>query len=128
MKRLERGFDPDLELLELVSAVQSGIWSRAEYVFERLKLWNDTGGHLPSLRQGINKSEDNPLRNPSLVTYANPPKGGKVMSDRVYQVKYEHMENGQDYYHDFDDGVEMIALPDKNILLKSDKDLWEDFD
>lgn len=67
-------------------------------------------------------------KNPSLVTYANPPEEGALMSENVYQVRYRHAENDKDYFHDFADGVAMIALDNGGILLKSDKVLWEDFD
>ena len=77
-------------------------------------------------------------RNPSLVVY-NPPDGMKVrrmgaqriigvIGERVYQVRYRHAEDLKDYFHDFDPGVKLIALDNGDVLLTSDKPLWEDFE
>ncbi len=81
-------------------------------------------------------------RNPSLVVY-NPPLGramaieGTVngtMSKKVYEIKYRHDDDNQDYFHEFGSGVEMIAVEsstgEKQILLRhtNGKPLWEDFD
>jgi len=79
---------------------------------------------------------------PSLVVYSNPQGElaeqeitlGEVMSERVYQLKYEHSEDDNDYFHDFDEGVEMIAVEsedgEKQILLRhaDGLPLWEEFE
>ena len=78
---------------------------------------------------------------PSLVVFNNPGELQhqeidlvETMSFKVRQLKYEHDENGKNYYHDFDAGVEMIAVAsftgEKQILLRhtNGKPLWEDLD
>jgi len=69
--------------------------------------------------------------NPGLVVYglANPPKGGALMSKRVYAVEYKHADDGGDYRHDCQAGVSMWALGDGAILLRrpDGKSLSRDF-
>lgn len=76
-------------------------------------------------------------RNPSLVVYDNPGMRVRVMNDgrvvgvigdNVHQIRYQHAEDGENYYHDFEKGVKLIALDNGDVLLTSDKPLWEDFD
>lgn len=78
---------------------------------------------------------------PSLVVY-NPPGEYETVevrvegeiSKKVIQLRYEHKEDGQNYYHDFAKGVKMLAVvglnSERQILLVSDNDkpLWEDLD
>lgn len=82
---------------------------------------------LMRLRERLRYLERTAKENPSLVTYTNPPKGA-LMSENVHQIRYRHIEDDNDYFHDFAAGVQMIALDNGNILLMSDKVLWEDFD
>ena len=57
-------------------------------------------------------------RNPALVVYGNPPRGGECMSRRVYAVEYKHAADGEDYRHDCSAGVSMYGLSDGGILLQ----------
>lgn len=70
--------------------------------------------------------------NPPIVTYFNPPRGGELMSRRVYAVEYKHAGDGQDYRHDFKGGVEMYAArggPGSILLWRPDgKPLSREFD
>jgi hypothetical protein len=80
-------------------------------------------------------------RNPSLVVY-NPPDLAVrrmtreehvvgIIGQNVHRIEYEHADDGNMYFHDFEPGVKMIALEhggDREILLTSDKPLWEDFE
>lgn len=85
-----------------------------------------------------------------LVVYGNPRQGPsakqvisgfdpvtvrlvRLMSDRVYMVRYQHMDDHQDYQHDFSAGVNMWAVEKgkfRHILLtqQSGRPLWDDFD
>jgi len=68
--------------------------------------------------------------NPPLVIYANPPRGGELMSRRVYAVEYKHADDGEDYRHDCSRGVAMFAVPGGGILLQRPdrKPLSKDFE
>lgn len=68
--------------------------------------------------------------NPALIVYGNPPKGGELMSRRVYAVEYQHSKDGEDYRHDCSRGVNMWALGDGAILLQRPdrKPLSREFD
>ena len=63
--------------------------------------------------------------NPPLVVYGqNPPRIGRS----VHSIRYQHAEDGRYYVHDFDGGVEMVALEDGDVLLSHPrKRLWKDF-
>lgn len=75
-------------------------------------------------------------RNPQLVVY-NPPDmrvrrvaPGRVVgqiASNVHEVRYQHAEDGELYKHPFNPGVKMFALDSGEILLTSEKPLWEDF-
>lgn len=56
--------------------------------------------------------------NPALVVYGNPPRGGELMSRRVYAVEYQHAADKQDYRHDCARGVSLYALGDGTLLLQ----------
>lgn len=90
-------------------------------------------------------------RNPPLMLYGNPPMrvrrrksggtlgGGMVrldyygtLSEEVHAITYTHLDDGQDYKHDFDPGVELVAatLGGKRVAVVSRPDgkpVWEDF-
>ncbi len=87
-------------------------------------------------QRGVHRNAES---NPSLVVY-NPPdlkvrrmgsaKVVGIIGERVFQVSYRHAEDGKNYFHDFARGVKMFAIEtggDKEILLASEKPLWEDF-
>lgn len=88
-------------------------------------------------RKSSHRSLGKGSRNPSLVVY-NPPglkarkvNNGRVVGmigERVYQVRYRHAEDGKDYYHDFGSGVKLFALDNGDVLITSDKPLWEEFE
>lgn len=64
-----------------------------------------------------------------LVIYGNP---SRLMSARVYEVRYRHRDDGQDYVHKFKPNVEMVAIERNgkhDILLTHRRGLsvWEDF-
>jgi hypothetical protein len=65
------------------------------------------------------------------VAEERPGRGRKLMSRRVLEVEYEHIEDadGVVRFHPFKTGVEMYALPDGSVLLKhrDGRPLWEDF-
>lgn len=72
-------------------------------------------------------------RNPGLVVLGNPPEGAQLMSRRVLQVEYRHVNDpeGPDVvrFHPFGPGVQMFALPDGSVLLKHRnprKRVWAD--
>jgi hypothetical protein len=90
-----------------------------------------------------------PRSNPPLVVFGNPPLqlrhrevGGLTsagpgivgqIAEEVHQLKYQHVDDGKPYVHDFEAGVEMWALirrGQKNILLTHahGAPLWEDFE
>ena len=52
------------------------------------------------------------------------------MSERVYDVRYQHVDDGQDYVHDFGPGVELEALEDGSVELhhRDGHPLWETFE
>lgn len=60
------------------------------------------------------------LENPLLATVHNPPRAkvADVMSERVYEVRYRHAQDGKRYRHTFKPGVRMLALTDGTILLE----------
>jgi hypothetical protein len=68
-------------------------------------------------------------RNPPLVTFGNPPRKGQVMSKRVYELAYKHVDDSKAYKHKFAAGVCLEALPDGSIRVysKHGKRLWGDF-
>lgn len=75
-------------------------------------------------------------RNPELVLLLNPGeapvKGARLMSHRVEEIDYRHIEEeGKNVvrYHPFGRNVEMWALPSGDVLLRHSKGrpLWEDF-
>lgn len=68
------------------------------------------------------------LPNPPLVTWdVNPPEGG-LFGDDVYAIWYRHTDDGRNYVHEFDPGVELEALPDGSVLLSHPtRRLWEEF-
>ncbi len=64
-------------------------------------------------------------RNPPIVLYGNPPAGRRYVtpypgqmsatllarvSERVYELRYRHIENGKDYRHQFAAGVELDVI------------------
>lgn len=65
--------------------------------------------------------------NPLEVWRVNPP---GTMSRRVYDVRYRHLEDGEDYVHDFGPDVELEALDDGTVLLSHSEGLplWADFE
>ena len=75
-------------------------------------------------RRGQSRSRSNP---PLEVWHTNPP---GLIGDDVYDVRYQHADDGLDYVHDFGPNVELEALPDGSVLL-SHRDglpLWDDFE
>ena len=64
--------------------------------------------------------------NPELLTFHDNP--GGVWSSRVYDLRYRHDSDGEDYVHDFKPGVRMQGLPDGSVrLFHPSRRLWEDF-
>lgn len=62
--------------------------------------------------------------------HKNPGKdGGVLLSKRAYDLSYKHLEDGEDYQHDFAPGVSIFLASDKSVhLYRPDgKPLWEDF-
>lgn len=53
-----------------------------------------------------------------------------LQSDRVYEIRYRHADDKQDYKHEFAPGVVMYALESGAILLQrlDGQPLWKDFD
>jgi hypothetical protein len=77
---------------------------------------------LDQVRRGVHA-------NPPLVIYGNPPKGGELMSRRVYAVEYKHAGDGEDYRHDCGAGVNMYAVGKGILLQRPDgKPLSREFD
>lgn len=73
-------------------------------------------------------------RNPPLTILGNPPlpSGLRIvrqLSRRVYAVEYKHIQDGDDYRHDFGSGVCMELLSDGSIRIYSmtGKRLWKNF-
>lgn len=66
-------------------------------------------------------------RNPPLeVWHTNPP----GLLGEAYDIRYQHAEDGLDYVHDFDPGVDIEVLDGGDVYL-SQRDglpLWDDFD
>jgi hypothetical protein len=56
--------------------------------------------------------------NPATLAIVNPP-GGKVMGDRVYEIAYRHVHDGEDYVHEFKkpDGVRLVILSPTQVML-----------
>lgn len=83
-----------------------------------------------------NKSKKKYKKNPALAIVSNPVsagtikgrKKGIIMSDRVIELRYIHIEDGKAYKHEFGLGVEMIALDNGSIMLYHPrKKLWGDY-
>ena len=67
-------------------------------------------------------------RNPPLeVWHTNPP---GVIGDEVYDVRYRHSDDGEDYVHEFGPGVELEGLDDGDVVLhqRDGLPIWEDFE
>lgn len=72
----------------------------------------------------LNRWRDNP---DLLVFHENPPDG--VWSHRVYEVRYRHDDNRENYKHTFRPGVRLQGLPDGSVrLYHPSRPLWRDFD
>lgn len=72
-------------------------------------------------------SRRRPFRdNPDLAVWRpNPP---EPFADNVFGVWYEHHEDGEYYFHEFQDGVEMEANPDGSVtIFHPHKPVWRDF-
>lgn len=52
-----------------------------------------------------------------------------ILSRRAYALSYEHVEDKQDYAHEFASGVVVTLMPDGSIRLHrpDGKSLWRDF-
>jgi hypothetical protein len=66
------------------------------------------------------------------MTSAGPGIVGQI-AEEVHQLKYQHVDDGKPYVHDFEAGVEMWALirrQHRDILLTHahGAPLWEDFE
>lgn len=68
-------------------------------------------------------------QNPPLAVFANPPHGGRLLSDRAYGLEYRHAGDGKDYRHDFATGVRIECMGDGSVrLYRMDrKPVWEEF-
>jgi len=78
-------------------------------------------------------------RNPALVVYGNPPKGGEFlirfqrqMANDVHELWYEHVQDGAPYKHAFDGQVQMWGVTrgeQRDVLLTHQRGLplWKDF-
>lgn len=67
--------------------------------------------------------------NPAIAVLGNP--GDSVagtLSDRVYEVRYRHAQDGRDYKHPFGPGVRATLLKDGRVVLwHPSKRIWKDF-
>ena len=84
------------------------------------------------LYQLRNVGHVNPRENPPLLIWGNPRgKGAVVLSKRVYDIAYRHVEDGQDYKHEFSAGTWLFThdkAPDQVTLWQHDgKPLFGDF-
>ncbi len=69
-------------------------------------------------------------RNPPLeVWHINPPAEAELLGE-VYDVRYQHADDGLDYVHDFGPGVELLLLEDGDAHLSHVEGLpiWEEFE
>ena len=67
-------------------------------------------------------------RNPDLLTFHDNPPPDAVWSHRVYDLRYRHDEDGENYIHEFKPGVRLQALPDGSVRLSHPRRrLWDDF-
>lgn len=80
-------------------------------------------------------------RNPALVVWPNPRRnplpGTKLVAeerigDRVYEIRYRHTDDGDDYKHVFAAGVELwtVRIGQARCVVLMGKDgqnLWDDF-
>jgi hypothetical protein len=67
---------------------------------------------------------------PGLTVFTNPPEGeGEVVSERVYEIRYRHIEDGANYKHSFRPGVCAELLPDGSVRLyhRDGKPLMREF-
>lgn len=67
-------------------------------------------------------------RNPPLeVWHTNPP---GVIGEEVYDVRYRHIDDGEDYVHDFGPGVELEGLDGGDVILyqRDGLPIWDDFE
>lgn len=55
--------------------------------------------------------------NPPLAVFANPSKGGELLSDRAFALEYRHAADGKAYRHDFKTGVRIECMPDGSVRL-----------
>lgn len=70
-------------------------------------------------------------RNPPLVVFkSNPPANAQTIGDRVYALFYRHAEDGDEYVHEFDEGVDLQAMDDGTVCLeqRDGLPLWDDFE
>lgn len=86
--------------------------SRAE---EYARLYGGEARHMkvnPTRRRG---------KNPPVVAFVNPPSKSRrvvaLLSGRVYELAYRHLDDGQDYKHTFGPHVCMQLLDDGSVRL-----------
>ncbi len=112
-------------VLQIASSIRntSGPSSLVANKTKALKLMEIASDMLDQLASGVH-------RNPPLTVLSlmNPPKGGKLMSDQLYEIRYKHKGNGKDYYHDFKRGTQMLAMPDGSICIRRPgAKVWGDY-
>lgn len=90
-------------------------------------------GDVPTCER-CNKFATNPKakKNPRGLMWASPSRksqfdGATVIGVEVYEIKYRHGTDGQDYVHAFETPAIMLGLPDGRIVIESSKGLklWE---
>jgi hypothetical protein len=98
------------------------------YEETRRKMISEMAARLAVLQDAERDEKYRAAHNPPLVTFANPPRG-ELMSKRVYELAYKHVDDSKAYKHKFAAGVCLEALPDGSIRVysKHGKRLWGDF-
>lgn len=80
---------------------------------------------------GVCERECFPKENPpGALGLSNPPEELERFSGRVYEISYQHDDDGDPYVHTFAKGVELWALPGGSVLVRHsdpDKRVWDDF-
>ena len=74
---------------------------------------------LSQLARGIHE-------NPTLAVLGNPPaKVAGTLSRRLYELRYQHADDGKDYRHPFGPGARVLAMSDGSVMIRAKHRLWK---
>lgn len=66
--------------------------------------------------------------NPPLVVLGNP-RGARLLSHEIFEVRYRHAADGRPYKHTFRPGAKILLLPNGDVLLRAanGRRLWNTY-